>query len=122
MATSEAPLLSVRDLAIALPGGGDRAYAVQNISFDIFRHEIVCIVGESGSGKSLTANAIMGLLADYLTPQSGKILFQGTDLPTQDETTLRGMRGKAMAMIFQEPRSEERRVGKAWVKKCRTRW
>src|SRR3546814_14451444 len=47
----------------------------------------------------------MGLLADYLTPQSGKILFQGTDLLTQDETTLRGMRGKDMAMIFQEPLS-----------------
>jgi len=100
-----APLLSVRDLTIALPPNGDRPYAVQNVSYDINPGEILCIVGESGSGKSMSANAIMGLLPDYLTPQSGQILFRGTDLLAQPEEALLAMRGKDMAMIFQEPLS-----------------
>jgi peptide/nickel transport system ATP-binding protein len=105
MAMTEAPLLSVRNLTIPLPPGGDRAHAVERIAFDIRGREIVCIVGESGSGKSMTANAIMGLLPDYLRPQSGEILFQGLDLLKQGETALRAMRGRNMAMIFQEPLS-----------------
>ncbi|CAM3530655.1 nickel import ATP-binding protein NikD [Bordetella sputigena] len=100
-----APLLSIRDLTIALPSGGDRPHAVKDISFDIRAGEILCIVGESGSGKSMSANAIMGLLPDYLRPQGGEILFDGRDLLKLDEDTLRGMRGREMAMIFQEPLS-----------------
>ena len=74
-------------------------------SYDIRAGEILCIVGESGSGKSMSANAIMGLLPDYLTPQQGSILFRGADLLRQDEASLQAMRGKDMAMIFQEPLS-----------------
>ena len=102
---SSASLLSVRELSIALPSGGDRSYAVERVSFDVERSEIVCIVGESGSGKSLTANAIMGLLPPYLQPQSGEIFLMGEDLLKKDEPSLRAMRGKNMAMIFQEPLS-----------------
>src|SRR5213595_2150876 len=100
-----APLLSIRNLSIALPKGGDRPYAVRDITFDIGAGELVCIVGESGSGKSMSANAIMGLLPGYLRPERGEIVFQGCNLLTQDEATLRGRRGKDMAMIFQEPLS-----------------
>ncbi|WMD22975.1 ABC transporter ATP-binding protein [Achromobacter seleniivolatilans] len=103
--TETTPLLSIQNLSIALPKGGDRAYAVQDVSYDIRAGEILCIVGESGSGKSMSANAIMGLLPDYLTPQQGRILFRGKDLLQQDEATLQAMRGKDMAMIFQEPLS-----------------
>ncbi|MBO1111191.1 ABC transporter ATP-binding protein [Bordetella petrii] len=99
------PLLSVRNLTIALPAGGDRRYAVRDISYDVRAGEILCIVGESGSGKSMSANAIMGLLPDYLAPQGGQILLRGTDLLRQDEARLQAMRGKDMAMIFQEPLS-----------------
>ena len=99
------PLLSIRNLSIALPAGGDRAHAVRDVSYDIRAGEILCIVGESGSGKSMSANAIMGLLPDYLTPQQGSILFRGADLLRQDEASLQAMRGKDMAMIFQEPLS-----------------
>nr|WP_315593104.1 ABC transporter ATP-binding protein [uncultured Cupriavidus sp.] len=102
---NHAPLLSIRDLSIALPKGGDRPYAVRDITFEIGAGELVCIVGESGSGKSMSANAIMGLLPHYLKPEAGQISFQGRDLLTQDEATLQGMRGKDMAMIFQEPLS-----------------
>ncbi|WP_417221482.1 ABC transporter ATP-binding protein [Achromobacter spanius] len=103
--TESTPLLSVQNLSIALPRGGDRPFAVQDVSYDIRAGEILCIVGESGSGKSMSANAIMGLLPDYLTPQQGRILFRGKDLLRQDEATLQAMRGKDMAMIFQEPLS-----------------
>ena len=56
------PLVSIRDLNIALPAGADRPLAVEDVSLVIERNQIACIVGESGSGKSLTAHAIMGLL------------------------------------------------------------
>ncbi|KOF54528.1 ABC transporter ATP-binding protein [Achromobacter sp. DMS1] len=101
----ETPLLSVQNLSIALPAGGDRPYAVRDISYDVRSGEILCIVGESGSGKSMSANAIMGLLPDYLRPERGRILFRGADLLQQDEATLQSMRGKDIAMIFQEPLS-----------------
>ncbi|KJK23174.1 ABC transporter ATP-binding protein [Burkholderiaceae bacterium 16] len=104
-APDKLPLLSVRDLTIALPAGGDRAHAVKDVSYDLHAGEILCIVGESGSGKSMSANAIMGLLPPYLKPQGGQILFQGKDLLAQDEQTLLSMRGKEMAMVFQEPLS-----------------
>ena len=78
---------------------------MRDVSYDIRAGEILCIVGESGSGKSMSANAIMGLLPDYLTPQQGSILFRGADLLRQDEASLQAMRGKDMAMIFQEPLS-----------------
>jgi len=102
---SPQPLLSIRNLSIALPRGGDRPHAVRDISYDLHAGEILCIVGESGSGKSMSANAIMGLLPTYLKPESGQILFQGRDLLALDESALLGMRGKYMAMVFQEPLS-----------------
>jgi peptide/nickel transport system ATP-binding protein len=98
-------LLSIQDLTVPLPKGGDRPHAVQSVSFDLHAGEILCIVGESGSGKSISANAIMGLLPAYLKPNSGRILFKGRDLLQQREETLRALRGKDIGMIFQEPMS-----------------
>lgn len=99
------PLLSIQNLSVALPAGGDRPYAVKDISFELNPNEILCIVGESGSGKSISANAIMGLLPTYLKPQAGRILFREQDLLQQSETALLGLRGKDIGMIFQEPMS-----------------
>lgn len=98
-------LLSIHNLTVALPVGGDRQYAVQDISFTLNPDEILCIVGESGSGKSISANAIMGLLPDYLKPQNGQIFFRTRDLLQQSEQALLGLRGKEIGMIFQEPMS-----------------
>jgi peptide/nickel transport system ATP-binding protein len=99
------PLLSIQNLSVALPAGGDRPYAVKDISFDLHPNEILCIVGESGSGKSISANAIMGLLPTYLKPEAGRIQFRDQDLLQQSEQTLLGLRGKDIGMIFQEPMS-----------------
>lgn len=99
------PLLSIQNLSVALPAGGDRPYAVKDISFDLHPNEILCIVGESGSGKSISANAIMGLLPTYLKPEAGRIQFRDEDLLQQSEQTLLGLRGKDIGMIFQEPMS-----------------
>ncbi|MGR3408553.1 ATP-binding cassette domain-containing protein, partial [Roseovarius indicus] len=69
------PVLAIRDLAISLPRGADRDYAVQNIDFDLNSGEILCVVGESGSGKSMTANALMGLLPDQVEVAQGSAEF-----------------------------------------------
>src|SRR5688572_24430940 len=65
--------LSVRDLTISLPEGMERAHAVEKLSFDLKRGQILCIIGESGSGKSVTANAIMGLLPRIIPITGGAI-------------------------------------------------
>ncbi|HET6234778.1 MAG TPA: ABC transporter ATP-binding protein [Acetobacteraceae bacterium] len=96
-------LLSVEDLTIALPPGGDRAQAVSNISFAVDPGEVLCIVGESGSGKSVTAAAIMGLLPRTLRGERGRILFEGRDLLALSNNAMRALRGAHLGMIFQEP-------------------
>ena len=96
-------LLSVEDLTIALPPGGDRAQAVSNVSFVVDPGEVLCIVGESGSGKSVTAAAIMGLLPRTLRGERGRILFEGRDLLALPDHAMRALRGAHLGMIFQEP-------------------
>ncbi|WP_299310961.1 ABC transporter ATP-binding protein [uncultured Halomonas sp.] len=101
--TDSSPLLSLRNLTIALPKGADRAYAVEDVSYDVRRGEILCVVGESGSGKSMAANAIMGLLPKGVRPVGGEAFFDGQDLLTLTEKQHRQLRGLRIGMIFQEP-------------------
>ena len=101
---SASPILDVRHLKVRLPGGGDRGYAVDDVSFTVHAREIVCIVGESGSGKSVTSSAVMGLLPKgVLTLESGQILLAGRDITHAGRDELQTLRGNRMAMIFQEP-------------------
>ncbi|CAB3898730.1 dipeptide ABC transporter ATP-binding protein [Achromobacter deleyi] len=103
-AGSAPPILDIRNLHVRLPGGGDRRYAVQDLSLTVHAREIVCIVGESGSGKSVTSSAIMGLLPKgVLALESGQILLAGRDITEAGLSTLQKLRGDRMAMIFQEP-------------------
>ncbi|WP_455925836.1 ABC transporter ATP-binding protein [Pseudomonas putida] len=102
---SAPPLLSVQALTVKLPAGMERAHAVEHISFDLNAGEILCIIGESGSGKSVTANTLMGLLPASITVTQGQILFNGRNLLACDEPTLRGLRGQALSIIFQDPLS-----------------
>ncbi len=101
--TDTSPLLSLRHLTIALPKGADRAYAVEDVSYDVKRGEILCVVGESGSGKSMAANAVMGLLPKGVRPAGGEAIFDGQDLLTLTEKQHRQLRGLRIGMIFQEP-------------------
>ncbi|MCR9114794.1 MAG: ABC transporter ATP-binding protein [Rhodobacteraceae bacterium] len=98
-------LLTIENLSIALPKGADRALAVKDVSFTLDKGEILCIVGESGSGKSMSANALMGLLPEGVTPADGRILFEGRDLLSLGEDDMLALRGHDISMIFQEPLS-----------------
>jgi oligopeptide transport system ATP-binding protein len=78
-------------------------HAVNGISFDIAPGETLGIVGESGCGKSVTSLAVLGLLARNGRIESGTATFEGRDLVRQSDRTLRSIRGKEIAMIFQDP-------------------
>jgi peptide/nickel transport system ATP-binding protein len=97
------PVVRIKDLKIALPPGGERAYAVDGISFDLVPGEIVCVVGESGSGKSMCAHALMGLLPDSVTTEAGEIALDGNNLLALNQDGWRDLRGRRIAMVFQEP-------------------
>jgi peptide/nickel transport system ATP-binding protein len=103
MITTPTPAVAIRNLKIALPEGGERSYAVNGISLDLNAGEIVCVVGESGSGKSMCAHALLGLLPDSVTTETGEILFEGGDLLKLDADGWRELRGRRIAMVFQEP-------------------
>jgi peptide/nickel transport system ATP-binding protein/oligopeptide transport system ATP-binding protein len=98
------PLLQVRDLNIAFETSRGDVRPVRDVNFTIFPGQTVAVVGESGCGKSVTAMSILQLLpkppAKYL---GGQILFQGRDLLRTSERDMRSIRGKDIAMIFQEP-------------------
>jgi peptide/nickel transport system ATP-binding protein len=91
-------LLDIRDLRIRFGA----AEAVRGISLQLDEGEVLGLVGESGSGKSVTALAIMGLLGPA-AQVSGQVLWRGADLARLSEDTFRRLRGKEIAMIFQEP-------------------
>ncbi|RBL79456.1 peptide ABC transporter ATP-binding protein [Streptomyces cavourensis] len=95
------PLLSVRDLAVHFPIGGQAVVrAVDGVSFDLARGRTLAIVGESGSGKTTTALSVLRL-AD---PTGGRIEFDGTDLTSLRGTALRRMR-RRLQLVFQDPYS-----------------
>jgi len=97
------PVLSVRNLHIAIPTGDGDVYATQDVSFDVEAQELFGIAGESGSGKSVLSQAIMGLLPGLKL--SGEILFEGQDLLKLPARELRKLRGNRIAMISQDPLS-----------------
>lgn len=97
------PLLSVRDLRIAYRGEVGDMLAVDGVSFTLERREKLGLVGESGCGKSTIALALMGLLpAGTARIVSGEIIFDGRDLLRLDERALCTIRGKDIAMVFQD--------------------
>jgi oligopeptide transport system ATP-binding protein len=97
-------LLSVQDLAVRFRTEDGTVHAVNRVSFDIDAAETVAIVGESGCGKSATSLAIMGLLPrGQATIAAGQILFDGADLVDLPENKMRQIRGRDIAMVFQDP-------------------
>ncbi|MBP0617012.1 ABC transporter ATP-binding protein [Jiella mangrovi] len=100
MTAEDEPLLSVDKLQIS---HGGNIPIVEQLSFQVRRGETLGLVGESGCGKSLTALAIMGLLAPNLRVSGGRISLDGSRLDDMPQSALRKLRGNRMGMIFQEP-------------------
>ncbi len=96
-------LLSVRNLKTSFFTHVGEVKAVRGISFDVNEGEVLGIVGESGSGKSVTSLSIMGLLQYPGRVVDGEILLNGEDILTYSKNQMRKVRGKEIAMIFQDP-------------------
>jgi peptide/nickel transport system ATP-binding protein len=101
--SSREALLSVEDLRVQFWTRRGTIHAVNGISFDIAPGETLGIVGESGCGKSVTSLAILGILPRAGRVTSGRAIFDGRDLLHLSDRQLRRVRGKEIAMIFQDP-------------------
>lgn len=97
-------ILSIDDLRVEFPTPSGVVKAVRGVNLDVKRGELVGIVGESGSGKSVTFLSIMGLLPNYARV-SGSAMLDGQQMVGVDPKQVRAMRGKKIAMIFQDPLS-----------------
>jgi peptide/nickel transport system ATP-binding protein len=97
------PLIEVEGLRIDLGDRSSRVAAVEDVSFRIDRGETFGLVGESGCGKSITALALIGLLRPPLSIGGGVIRFDGREIQNLSAAEQRALRGKRIAMIFQEP-------------------
>src|SRR5690606_35077657 len=96
-------LLSVRDLVVEFVGASGSTRVVDRVSFDVRAGEKLALVGESGSGKTVTALSVLRLNAD--ARYEGSVRLDGRELLGASERELRGVRGREIAMIFQEPMS-----------------
>ena len=100
---SSSPLLSVRHLRVEIPTRQGPLVALDDVSFDIARGEILGFVGESGAGKSLTGMAVLGLLDAPAHVAAGQIVFDGQAIEGLPPARMRELRGKRIAAVFQDP-------------------
>jgi oligopeptide/dipeptide ABC transporter ATP-binding protein len=97
-------ILSVRHLVTAFASDdGSAVHAVDDVSFDIARGRVLALVGQCGSGKTLTALSVSRLLPREAQLLGGRVVFAGRDLLALPESEMRAVRGRGIAMIFQEP-------------------
>jgi oligopeptide/dipeptide ABC transporter ATP-binding protein len=97
------PLLDVRGLTARFPTERGMLTAVDNVSFAVDHGEVFGLVGESGSGKTVTIRSLIGLVAKPGEVDAGSVRYRGQDLLKLDERRLRQVRGREIAMIFQDP-------------------
>ena len=97
------PLVEIRNLTVSFAVGGELLPAVKELDLTLHQNEIVGLVGESGSGKSTALLAVMNYLPDNAVVESGSIRYGGVDLLRADRATLDGIRGRRIAMIYQDP-------------------
>jgi len=95
------PLLEVRDLSVVFPTDDGQVKAVSNLTFELYDNETLGIVGESGSGKSVTSMAILGLLPSSAIV-TGSVKLRGRELLGLSEKSMQPVRGKSIAMVFQD--------------------
>ncbi len=99
-----APVLDVRGLQTVFRTRGGEVHAVNSVSFDLAPGELLGVVGESGSGKSVTMMSLLGLLPSPPAEiRAGEVHFGGRDLLRADDGALRGIRGKRIGFVFQDP-------------------
>lgn len=96
-------LLEVKNLHVTFKTRRGLVRAVNDLSFELKKGQTLGIVGESGSGKSVSMNAVMGLLRDSNVSISGEVFFNGEDLLMKSDESMRSIRGKEIAMVFQDP-------------------
>jgi len=96
-------LLEICELAVGFDADDGRVFAVKDVSLTLRAGEALGIVGESGSGKSVTALSIMGLIASPPGRIEGSVRFRGSELVGASERELRNVRGREIAMIYQDP-------------------
>ena len=97
--------LDVKDLKVQFPTEDGVVSAVDGVDFTVYKGKTLAVVGESGSGKSVTAQAIMGLVNRKTAKVSGEVRLDGEELVSARSEQVRSLRGKRMAMIFQDPLS-----------------
>jgi peptide/nickel transport system ATP-binding protein len=100
-----APLLDVRNLSLSFATAEGDLPIIRDVNFSVARGERVGIVGESGCGKTVTGLSLLRLLPPHSARLAGQILFEGRDLTTLSAREMRAVRGRDIAMIFQEPMS-----------------
>jgi peptide/nickel transport system ATP-binding protein len=102
-ADGAARVLEIRDLTVDFSTEDGVVHAVDHVSYDVYIGEMLGVVGESGSGKSVTWLAAMGLLRRTTAKVSGSVLLDGRNLVELSDADLRPIRGRDIAMIFQDP-------------------
>lgn len=103
--TASDVLLEIEGLGVAFPSERGPVHAVRDVSLTMRRGDVLAVVGESGSGKSVTALTLLGLTRGPGTQITGKATFDGIDLLAAQDRELRTIRGKRIAMVFQDPMS-----------------
>jgi len=103
VASPDAPVLEVRDLNVRFRTRAGIVQAVNGLSLQVAPGEVLSIVGESGSGKSVSMYSVMGLVKDRNATITGSARFQGRDILGLDDAAMAGIRGREIAMIFQDP-------------------
>ena len=97
------PLLEVENLSISFQTHSGVLPAVNDVSFTLEPGDILGVVGESGSGKTVTVSSLVGLLPDNARIDGGRVLYRGRDLLALSDGELEGIRGREIAMVFQDP-------------------
>lgn len=95
-------ILEVKNLEISFDTYAGKVQAIRGVNFHLNKGETLAIVGESGSGKSVTTRSIMRLLSSNANIDSGEILFKGENIVGKTEKEMQKIRGKEIAMIFQD--------------------
>ncbi len=101
--TESSPLLAVDNLSVSFRTHHGLLSAVEEVSFSLYPGDILGVVGESGSGKTVTVSALVGLLPDNGRVTSGEVVYGGRNLLELSDPDLEGIRGKEIAMVFQDP-------------------